>query len=466
MLPSYEDLIAAKERYAPSVGFDADVNEPWLFPFQRHAVRWALAGGRRALFEDTGLGKMRQELAFADRTERQFGGRVILLAPLAVGQQIVQEAQVVGLDGVRFARRPSEAEGARIVVTNYDSLDHWSGEEFAGVILDESSILKSFMGATKRELIERFKATPMRLAATATPAPNDHLELGNHAEFLGVLSSHQMIARWFINDTGEAGVYRLKGHAVESFWNWVASWALCAGLPSDLGPYEDAGYVLPELRLVRHVVDVDIATGAKEGALFRLGDLSATSIHTEKRLTAPAKAAHVAALVAREPHEPWTVWCDTDYEAAELMARIPGAVEVSGSMASEVKAERLLGFCARGGVLVTKPKIAGFGMNWQHCARVAFAGTSYSYEAFYQALRRSYRFGQRRPVEAHVVLAFTDQATWDVVAGKAEDHAAMKSAMFAASRRQQARASAMRDYHPTHVGRLPAWLTSITLETP
>lgn len=457
---SYDEIIGAKERYAPSNGFPVDVADPWLFPFQRHAVQWALAGGRRALFMDTGLGKSRMQLAWADRIERNSAGRVLVLAPLAVGPQTVAEAERIGIEGVAFARQPAEAGNARIVVTNYDNVERWDGEEVAGVVLDESSILKSFMGATKRHLCDRFARTPYKLCATATPAPNDHLELGNHSEFLGVLSSHQMIARWFINDTTKMGVYRLKGHAVQSYWDWVTSWAVCAGLPSDLGSYANDGYILPPLNLHRHVVNVDIVSGAKDGALFRLADMSATNIHAEKRLTAPARARKVAELVAAEPDEAWLVWCETDYEAAELMSLLPTAEEVSGSMSSDVKSSRLLGFASRGGVLVTKPKIAGFGMNYQNCARVVFAGTSYSYEAFYQAVRRCWRYGQTRPVEAHVVLAFTDQATWDVVTGKAADHGEMKAQMFAASRRAQSRHSAMRDYHPTCTGRLPSWLMS------
>ena len=465
MNPSYAEIIAAKERFAPAVGFDAHVDEPWLFPFQRHAVQWALAGGRRALFEDTGLGKSRQQLAWADRVNRHTGGRVLILAPLAVGPQTVREAGAVGLDGVVFARNPADAGAARIVVTNYDNVERFEGEDLAGVVLDESSILKSFTGRTKVYLCDRFNVVPFRLAATATPAPNDHLELGNHAEFLGILSSHQMIARWFINDPAQMGTYRLKGHAVQSFWDWVGSWAVCAGKPSDLGDFDDTAYALPPLRLHRHVVNVDLTEGRKEGALFRLGDLSATGVHGEKRLTVGARAACVAELVAAEPDEAWLVWCETDYEASALMAALPGAVEVSGGMPPDTKADRLLGFADRGGILVTKPKIAGFGMNWQHCARMVVSGGTYSFEAFYQAVRRCWRFGQHRPVDVHVVMAYTEQAMWDVVSGKAADHDTMKREMFAASRRAQARHSAMRDYHPTHAGRLPRWLVSRPLIT-
>lgn len=456
---TYEQHLAAKFHYAPPSGFAATADEPWLFPHQRHTVEWALAGGRRAVFLDTGLGKTRIELAWADHVSRHTGGRVIILAPLAVGAQTVREAGVVGLDGVVFARTPAEAGDARIVVSNYDSLDHWDGVEFVGVVLDESSILKSFMGSTKTRLVDRFRNTPYRLACTATPAPNDYLELGNHSDFLGILSSHQMIARWFINDTTTMGVYRLKAHAVIAFWDWVASWAIMGSLPSHVGPFSDDGYNLPPLHLHRHVVDVDIKSGAEEGFLFRLPGLSATGIHGEKRRTADVRAAKVAALIAAEPDEPWLVWVETNYEAEAVMALLPGAVEVEGSMKPEVKTARLLGFC-NGGILVTKAKIAGFGMNWQHCARVVFAGGSYSYESFYQSIRRCWRFGQRREVHAHVVMAYTEQHLWDVVSAKSDAHGVMRDQMFAASVRAQSRAAAKAEYQPTHVAPFPAWLTS------
>lgn len=454
----YEEILADKARSVPTSGFDADVTEPWLFPFQRQAVRWALAGGRRALFEDTGLGKSRQILAFADRVQRHTQGRVLVLAPLAVGPQIAQEAGVVGLHGVSFSRTANVA--SRILVSNYDSLDHFDGEEFAAVCADEAGILKNFMGRMRQRLTARFADTPFRLGATATPAPNDFEELGCHAEFLGVSSRTEMLSRFFVNDSSDTGTWRLKGHAVTAFWDWVASWALCAGRPSDVGPFDDSAYVLPKLHIHRHVVDVDLTEGREDGALFRMASLSATSLHGEKRRTAGPKARRAAELVAAEPDEPWLVWCDTDYEAEALRGAIPGLVEVSGSMDLDVKTDRLLGF-ANGSVnrLLTKVRIAGFGLNYQRSARMIFAGGSYSYEAFYQAVRREWRFGQPREVHAHVVMAYTEQHLWDVVNGKGRDHDEMKSAMFEASRRAQGvLAPALGLYNPTHAGRLPSWL--------
>jgi hypothetical protein len=454
----YTAILERKARYAQPAGFRAEVAEPWLFPFQRRSCEWALHGGRRALFLSTGLGKTRVQLAWADRVQRHTGGRVLILAPLAVGPQTEREAAAIGMPGVRFSRTADV--DARIVVTNYDSLDHFDNTALDGVVTDESSILKAYTGAIKQRLCERFKDTPYRLCATATPSPNDHLELGNHSEFLGILSSHQMIARWFINDTSAMGKYRLKGHAETAFWDWVASWAICATMPSDIDPsYDDTPYHLPPLNMHRQLVSVDIRDD--KGGLFRQPDMSATGVHKEKRRTVEARAARAAELVAAEPAEPWLIWCDTDYEADALMRVLPkSAVEVSGPMSQDVKAKRLLNFADNGGILVTKAKIAGYGLNLQGCARTIFAGGSYSFEAFYQALRRNWRFGQTRPVEAHVILAYTEQHLWNVVAGKAENHQTMNAAMLAATRRAQGRHSAMSEYEPAHRGRLPAWLTS------
>lgn len=456
---TYEELIASKQRYAPAVGFNTTIDHPWLFPFQRHAVQWALAGGRRALFEGTGLGKTRQELAFADAVARHTGGRVILFAPLAVGPQTVREAASVGLDGVAFAQRPSDAGSARIVVTNYDRLDEWAPDDFAGVILDESSILKGFTGSTRAALTSFAATIGYRLAATATPSPNDVEELGTHAEWLGMGTRVEMLSRFFVNDSADTGTWILKGHAIGPFWDWVSSWALSADRPSDIGPYDDTAYNLPDLRVHSHVVDTDIA--GTDGSLFAFGGTSATTIHATKRKSLAARVARAAEIIGAERDEPWTVWCDTNDESAALAAAIPGSVEVTGAMSPEVKASRLLDFAdgRPGSVLITKAKIAGFGMNWQRCARVLFVGGTYSYEAFYQAVRRSWRFGQLRPVDVHVIMGFAEQVMWQTVTGKADRHADMKVNMIAASRRSQVRATTMRGYNPTHRSTIPTWLT-------
>lgn len=459
----YLDFIASKRIVVPPAGFEPGPSKAPLFPFQRANVEWAVRRGRAALFLDTGLGKTIQQLEWARQVAEHTDGPVLVLAPLAVAQQTVREGARFGIPVV-YARDASEVPPGRpIVITNYERLEKFDARAFAGVVLDESSSIKAYSGTRKRQIFEAFAGTAYKLACTATPAPNDHLELGNHAEFLDVMSSHQMIARWFINDTSTFGTYRLKGHAVEPFWDWVSSWAVMASLPSDLGDFSDEGYVLPPLNTNVHVVDVDLTPEKEAGTLIRMVEMSATNIHAEKRRTAAARAAKVAEVVAREPHEAWLIWCETDYEADALTAAIPGAVEVRGSDSLEAK-ERSLGGFATGEVkiLVTKAKIAGFGLNWQHCARLAFVGATFSFESYYQAIRRCWRFGQARPVESHVVMASTERPVWEVLTRKHADFEAMKVEMFAAARRARRAADRGGDYVPTVPMRLPAWLNGET----
>lgn len=427
-----------------------------LFEFQRDVVRWALQRGRAAIFADCGLGKTAMQLEWAHRVCEHTGGRVLILAPLAVAPQTCREGAKFGI-AVRYAHDQSEA-GDGITIANYERLDRFDLETFAGVVLDESSILKAFAGKTKRALVERCQRIPYRLACTATPAPNDHMELGNHSEFLGLLQGNEMLGRWFINDTSQFGSYRLKGHAVVPFWDWVSSWAMMVGKPSDLG-HSDAGYVMPELHVHPHVIDVDV-TADRGDALFRIPGMSATKVHEEKRRTVADRARRVAELVAAEPSEPWIVWCDTDYEADALTAAIPDAVEVRGSHKVETKERAALDFVdGKIRVLVSKPKIFGWGMNWQHCARVAFVGSTYSYESFYQAVRRSWRFGQGRDVHAHVMVATTEMDVWHAMLAKQRDHVEMQSQMFAAARRARVARDVRNDeYRPRLAARLPAWL--------
>jgi superfamily II DNA or RNA helicase len=454
----YSDFIAGKKVVVPPAGFEPSEPIAPLFPFQRQNVEWALRRGRAALFLDTGLGKTIQQLEWARQVSEQTARPTLILAPLAVAQQTVREAARFGLLAT-YAKDATEVRGP-IVVTNYERLARFDHALFGGVVLDESSILKSYSGTTKRALFEAFEQTPYKLACTATPAPNDHLELGNHAEFLGVMSSHQMIARWFINDTSTFGTYRLKGHAVEAFWDWVSSWAAMASLPSDLGAFEDGGYVLPALNTTIHEVDADVVDRGDALTLFRMPELNATSIHAERRRTAGARADKVAALIRAEKREGWVVWCETDYEADALTAAIPKAIEVRGSESADVKERKLVDFTeGRIRVLVTKPKLAGFGLNWQHIARVAFVGATFSFEAYYQAIRRTWRFGQTRPVNVHVVMAGTERPVWEVLQRKTRDFESMKREMFLAARRaRQVHHDRSDEYTAVKPMTLPRWL--------
>jgi hypothetical protein len=268
---------------------------------------------------------------------------------------------------------------------------------------------------------------------SATPAPNDIQELGNHSEFLSLLSSHEMIARWFIT-TFEAGKFRLKGHAVEQFWRWVCSWSSMCRLPSDVGAFSDESYILPPLNLRSVVVEVDV-TADRGGALFRDPGLSATKIHEERRRTVAERVAKVAELVAAEPTEPWVLWTETDYEGDALEAAIPGAGNLRGSLSLEAKEELLRAFgSGELRVLIAKPKIAGFGLNWQHCARMAFVASTYSFESYYQAVRRCWRFGQRRPVDCYMVSGATEAHVIDVLNEKRSAFEAMHAEMMRAAR--------------------------------
>lgn len=345
-----------------------------------------------------------------------------------------------------------------INICNYDRLNLIDPSAFGAVALDESSILKSFSGKVARSLITAFADHRFRLSATATPAPNDHMELGQQSDFLGVMPSQEMLMRWFINDTSMASQqWRLKGHAQEDFWDWCASWARMAEMPSDLG-CSDEGYELPALNIIRHHAE---ATAIKGADLFGAVDVSATGMHAVKRETAEARARTVADVVSSDA-EPWVIWCDTDYEADAIKELLSDAHEVRGSHTAEQKETTLRAF-ADGSlrVLITKPSICGFGLNWQHCARTAFVGRSFSYEAWFQAVRRFWRFGQVRPVDVHLVVAEGEDAIARVIDRKAEDHAIMKRAMRAAMLRASEKSAGRKvAYNPTYDARIPAWLSA------
>lgn len=424
----YDEFLAGKRITTAESGFTVNPDElpAALFPFQRDIVVWALRRGKAALFADCGLGKTLMQLAWGDAVARHTACDVLILAPLAVAQQTADEAAKFGL-GATVCRSQADVKPG-INIANYEMLAHFDPSAFSGVVLDESSILKSYMGKTKRGLIDAFAATPYRLCCTATPAPNDHMEIGNHSEFLGVMNSTEMLMRWFINDTMAMGNYRLKGHAKADFWRWVGTWAVSLRHPSDIG-YSDDGFILPALNLRHETVEVDLTEGRGDGQLFRTPDLNATGLHKEMRRTAGDRASAVAELVNGNA-DTWIVWCNTNYEADALMALIPDAVEVRGSDSLAEKERKLRAF-TRGEVrvMVTKPTVAGFGMNWQHCHRVAFVGLSYSYEQFYQAIRRCWRFGQNSAVEVVVVAAQTEGPVLATIERKLQAHEEMASAM-------------------------------------
>jgi hypothetical protein len=411
-LTSYRELVATKRaRFVPRGLADIPPLHPALTQLQSHAVTFALQSGCAGIFYDTGLGKTLVELVWGLAIAAHTGKPVLLFTPLAVAAQHAREAERFNLFGK--VSRDGEAI-CPLTITNYENMGKYDPDKFGGVVCDESSILKNFSGSMSRELRRKFAATPFRLCASATPAPNDHTEIGQQAEFLGVMKREEMLTRWFIHDSADTGTWRLKGHASQDFWSWVASWARCAEKPSDLG-FDDAGYVLPELKIIDHTVRADVSAQAgtdRAGqiALFRMPENSATSIHREKKLTLDARFDLTAEIIASEPNEFWVTWVETDAEESAMLARDKKAVPVRGSHTVGVKEERLAAF-GRGEIrhLVTKARIAGYGLNWQHCARTAFPSASFSYEQFYQAIRRFWRYGQKRPVHAHCIGADTER---------------------------------------------------------
>jgi len=453
-IQEYRDFIASKALAKKWRGFDPQPMNAHMKAHQVNAVDFALRAGSSASFLDTGLGKSLSELEWARQVVKETNMPVLILTPLAVAAQMVREGVKFGIDA-RQVRDPSDVVKG-INVANYERLPKLDTSVFGGVVLDESSILKSFAGRTRNMLMDAFKDCRYKLAATATPSPNDHMELGNHAEFLGVMRQQEMLSKWFINDTSTASQdWRLKGHAVEDFWSWVASWSRCATLPSDLGG-DDAGYILPEIDRRIHEVAADRQADT-QGMLFRIPELSATSFHAEKRLTMQARCEKAAELANHD--KPVTVWCETNEESKMLSEMIDGAQEVRGDMKPDEKEARLLGF-ADGDfrVMVTKPKLAGFGLNWQHCAHAVFASISFSYEQHYQAVRRSYRFGQTGQVRNDIVIADTEGAIWHTIHGKAEKHAEMKRRMADAMKRAQTSAETRVKYDRPIDLAFPTWI--------
>ena len=455
MDPRYLEFLARKAPRASSSGFEPDAMPDHLFDFQGAVADFAVRQGRAGVYLDTGLGKTRIELEWASQCMRRTpGGKALILTPLAVAKQMEREGQSLGYD-CRIVRDQSDVR-AGINICNYDRLDKLDAGSFGAVALDESGILKSFNGATSSALINAFAGHRFRLSATATPAPNDHMELGQQSAFLGIMPANEMLMRWFINDTKEASQqWRLKGHAQDDFWDWMASWSRMAQSPEDLG-FDGSRYVLPPLDVVRHKSHGSIKP--VDGLFFT--DVSATNMHDVKRQTSAARADIIAALA--DNSDPFIAWCDTDNEADALKARLPGAVEVRGSMPIERKEENLEAFSTgQVRVIITKPGIAGYGLNWQHCHTMGFAGRSFSYELWYQAVRRSWRFGQTKPVTVHLAVAEGEDQIGRVIDRKAADHATMKAAMAKAMRRAVNRAAAHKiTYNPTHNGEFPTWLTS------
>lgn len=457
-IDSYKEFLKRKAIVDPATGIEGDISLPdVMFPFQADICRWALRRGRAAIFAGTGLGKSLMELAWGDAVAKHTGKPVLHLAPLAVAAQMVREADKFGIPASHVSSQSEVVAG--INVTNYQKIDHFDLSQFGGVILDESSILKSTDGHYRTRLIAECKNIPFRLAATATPAPNDFMELGNHAEFLGVMSYTDMLATFFIHDGGDTQKWRLKGHAENEFWKWMASWSVMIRKPSDLG-YDDEGYKLPPLEYVHHTVKKE--HDFSDGTLF--GSVASTLSEriAARRDSVEDRVALAASLTPAEG--PFVWWCNLNSESEALAKAIPGAVETKGSDSDEVKEKKLLDFAeGRIRVLITKPKVAGFGMNWQHCNQSGFVGLNDSFEQIYQAVRRFWRFGQNKPVTIHMIAAEAEGAVVANLRRKEMDAERMAAAMVMhmADLSSQQIAGQVRDkpdYKPEQNMKLPKWM--------
>ena len=388
---AYESFLASKRREWSGVGLTECSLPPSLYPFQASLTSWALRKGRAAIFADTGLGKTAMQLAWAVNIP----GPVLILAPLCVGEQTIAEGHRIGVPV-----RPHGA-GGQIEIANYERLHQVDTGQYDGIVLDESSILKAYDGKTRTRLIRAFAETPYRLCCTATPAPNDIAELANHCEFLGIMTRAEMLATWFVHD--EDG-WRLKGHAHEAFYRWLVSWGIFMRLPSDLG-FADDGYRLPGLEIREHVVTMDAPiTGEYLFPSMGLGGIGGRT--KARRLSLKPRADRVVELVETTPG-PWIVWCGLNDEQEAIAEALDGdCVSVAGNDPEGTKRERIMAFLSgQARVLVTKARIAGFGLNLQHCHQMAFLGLGDSYETYYQSIRRCYRFGQTEPVQVHIVVS-------------------------------------------------------------
>ena len=421
----YDQFVQSKRRTEVATGHHPGELNKNLFDFQHAIVSWAVRRGRAAIFADTGLGKTLMQLSWADEVFRNTGGMILVLAPLAVAEQTIEQGSIFGIE-VNRVPHDSTPDKPGIWITNYERMDSINFDSLHGVVLDESSILKAHDGKTRTRLIQNCQSVSYRLSCTATPSPNDFEELGNQCEFLGVMTRTEMLATYFVNDTGDTGTWRLKGWGASKFWEWMGTWAVVLRNPSDIG-FDGSKYLLPPIVYKEHVVSANVS----------LGDLFARPASTMQerrkvqRDSIETRCKALADVVLSEPDEPWLIWCHLNDEAELISKLIPGCVNIQGSDKPEIKAANLIGF-AHGTIkdIVTKPKIAGYGMNYQHCARNAYVGMDDSFEKFYQSVRRCWRFGQKRPVHVHI---FTDESEGQIIANikrKEERHHQMSEMMI------------------------------------
>jgi len=413
---NYADFLEYKSMQSIDAGFECEPENENLFDFQRDIVRWALRKGRAALFLDTGLGKTLCQLSWAYEVCKHVNGKVLIVAPLAVSKQTQREGEKFGI-AVNICRTQRDVKDG-ISITNYEMLSHFKASEFIGIVLDESSILKHTDSMTRQYITDAFSLTPYKLCCTATPAPNDFMELGNHSEFLGVMTRSEMLSTYFVHDGSDTSQWRLKGHAENKFWEWIASWGSVLQNPRDLG-YDGSNYDLPELQITEHLVDSNLFEyGKTKGFAFMTIALTLNDRRKARNLSLEARV-KCAADIANSIEGQVLVWCDLNAESELLTKSIKGAVELAGKHSNDYKVEKMLGFSTgKVRVLVTKPSIAGWGMNWQNCNNMIFVGLSDSFEAYYQAVRRCWRYGQKKQVDVHIITARTEGAVLENIKRK------------------------------------------------
>ncbi len=420
----YLSFIEKKNLILQSSGFDIDNSKlhPAMFDFQKDIVRWALKKGKSAIFADCGMGKTLMQLEWSQKIYERTGGKILIIAPLAVAAQTQKEGMKFGYKVAICETQADVQEGLNI--TNYEKLERFHCGEFVGVVLDESSILKSFTGKIRNQIIEYFLKTPYKLACTATPAPNDYMELGNHSEFLGIMTRSEMLSMYFVHDGGQTSKWRLKRHAEGIFWEWMASWSVFIDNPANLG-YHVEGYELPKLNVHQIVVDAD--EPAAEA-------LTLTQRRQARRDSLELRCKKAAELI-NSNDEQWLVWCDLNDESHRLWELCEDSWEVKGSDKASYKTETMLDFSGdRIKCLVTKPSIAGFGMNWQQCHNMIFVGLSDSYEQYYQALRRCWRFGQTHEVNVYIIISAKEGCVKENIERKELDNQKMRNTMIELTR--------------------------------
>jgi len=449
----YEVFIKNKVQVFKNMGFDIDKNElnHMLFEFQKDIVRWALKKGRSAIFADCGLGKTPMQLEWASQIYKREGGKILILAPLAVATQTQREGEKFNIPVKICESQDDAVEG--INITNYEKLDKFIAKEFTAVVLDESSILKSFTGKVRNQIIDNFRNTPYKLACTATPAPNDYMELGNHSEFLGVMTRAEMLSMYFVHDGGQTSKWRLKGHAEDTYWEWMASWSVFIDNPINLG-YEVEGYNLPKLNIHEIVADGEEISTEK---------LTLTQRRNARKESMDIRC-QVAADIVNNSNDNFLVWCDLNDESKMLHNLINDSVEVKGSDKQTHKSKSMLDFSDDNiKCLVTKPSIAGFGMNWQNCNNMIFVGLSDSYEQYYQAIRRCWRFGQEKEVNVYIVISSKEGTVKENIERKQQDAIKMQKAMIELTKditrkelKQTTRITT--EYEPREKMILPNWI--------